>query len=258
MRHDTGGAGHGGTAVALRHVAFEDLGLIAPILEESGFRTSYCDVPIEDLDDPSIASAELVIVLGGPISVYDTLAFPFLTKEIALLERRLANGRPTLGICLGSQLMARALGSRVFAGPRKEIGWGRITLTDQGSASCLAPLAEPNAAVLHWHGDTFDLPESATRLASSALYENQAFAYGLRALALQFHIEADSRSLERWYVGHCVELATAGISITDLRAAAAKRADRLGKQARAIFAEWLRQIVQFDDRAAATRTGSTR
>jgi GMP synthase (glutamine-hydrolysing) len=111
--------------------------------------------------------------------------------------------------------------------------------------------------VLHWHGDTFDLPDSATRLASSALYENQAFAYGPRALALQFHIEADARSLERWYVGHCVELATAGISITDLRAAAAKRTDLIS-QARRIFAEWLEQIVQFDGRAAATRTGSAR
>jgi GMP synthase (glutamine-hydrolysing) len=258
MRRDTDGAGHGRAAVALRHVAFEDLGLIAPMLEERGFRTSYCDVPIEDLDDPSIASAELVIVLGGPIGAYDTAAFAFLTKEIALLERRLANGRPTLGICLGSQLMARALGSRVFAGPHKEIGWGRVTLTDQGLASCLAPLAEANAAVLHWHGDTFDLPEGATRLASSALYENQAFAYGPQALALQFHIEADSRSLERWYIGHCVELATAGISVADLRAATAKRADRLRKQAQRIFGEWLEQIVQFDDRAAATRTGSAR
>jgi GMP synthase (glutamine-hydrolysing) len=163
-----------------------------------------------------------------------------------------------LGICLGSQLMARALGSRVFAGPRKEIGWGRVTLTDEGSASCLAPLADPNAAVLHWHGDTFDLPENAARLASSSLYENQAFRYGPQALALQFHIEADSRSLERWYVGHSVELAAAGISVTDLRFASANAADRLGKQARWIFAEWLRQIVQFDDRAAATRTGSAR
>jgi GMP synthase (glutamine-hydrolysing) len=239
-------------------VAFEDLGLIAPILEESGWRTSYCDVPVEDLDELSVASADLVIVLGGPIGAYDIPAFPFLSREIALLERRLANGQPTLGICLGSQLMASALGSRVFAGPHKEIGWGRVALTDEGAASCLAPLGDPNAAVLHWHGDTFDLPESAARLASSALYENQAFAYGPRALALQFHIEADSRSLERWYVGHSVELAMAGNSVTDLRAAAANVADRLRKQARRIFAEWLRQIVQFDDGAAATRTGSAR
>jgi hypothetical protein len=95
-------------------------------------------------------------------------------------------------------------------------------------------------------------------LLQAPLYENQAFAYAPRALALQFHIEADSRSLERWYVGHSVELAMAGISVTDLRAAAANVADRLRKQARRIFAEWLRQIVQFDDRAAATRTGSAR
>jgi GMP synthase (glutamine-hydrolysing) len=255
-RGDTDGACRP-AAVALRHVAFEDLGLLAPILEQFGWRTSYCDVSIEDLSNPAIASADLLIVLGGPIGVYDT-AFPFLSQEVQLLERRLARGRPTLGICLGSQLMASALGSRVFAGAHKEIGWGRVTLTDEGASSCLAPLADSDAVVLHWHGDTFDLPGGAARLASSDLYDNQAFAYGQRALALQFHVEADPRSLEEWYVGHSVELAAAGISIADLRSATAKVADQSRMQAKQIFSTWLRQIVQFVDRAAATSTGSTR
>jgi hypothetical protein len=99
-RGDIDGA-RGRTAVALRHVVFEDLGLLALILKEAGWRTSYCDVSIEDLCDPSIASADLLIVLGGPIGVYDASAFPFLSEEVQLLERRLARGRPTLGICLG-------------------------------------------------------------------------------------------------------------------------------------------------------------
>jgi GMP synthase (glutamine-hydrolysing) len=243
--------------VALRHVAFEDLGLLAPILEDSGWRVSYCNASIEDLGDRSIASADLLIVLGGPIGVYDTSAFPFLSKEIVLLEHRLAMEQATIGICLGSQLMAKALGARVFAGPCKEIGWGRVSLTGAGAASCLAPLADADAAVLHWHGDTFDMPDGAVRLASSELYENQAFAYGRQALALQFHVEADPRSLEEWYVGHSIELAAAGISVADLRSATAKVADQSRQQAQRIFAPWLQQIVQFD-RPAATRTGTGR
>ena len=106
--------------------------------------------------------------------------------------------------------MAKALGSRVFKGPVKEIGWGRIDLTGEGNASCLKGLQGEEAVVLHWHGDTFDLPRGATRLASNHNYENQAFAYGDSALALQFHLEADPWQLEEWYVGHSVELAAAG------------------------------------------------
>jgi GMP synthase (glutamine-hydrolysing) len=96
--------------------------------------------------------------------------------------------------------------------------------------------------VLHWHGDTFDLPDGATRLASSPLYENQAFAYGRNALALQFHIEADPARLEEWYVGHTAELGAAGISVKALRAATAQVASRVGVQAERIFDRWLRDI----------------
>ncbi len=229
------------SAVVLRHVAFEDLGLLAPILNAAGWHPSYCEAPTEDLADPSIERADLLIVLGGPIGVYETKAYPFLRQEIALLERRLAANRPTLGICLGAQLMARALGARVFAGPVKEIGWGRLQLTSAGLASCLEPLAEEGATVLHWHGDTFDLPEGATRLARNAHYENQAFAFGSHALALQFHAEADPRRLEEWYVGHAIELSAAGISIPELRAETAGVAGRLQTQTQRIFGEWLKQ-----------------
>jgi GMP synthase (glutamine-hydrolysing) len=136
----------------------------------------------------------LLIVLGGPIGAYETDTYPFLAAEIALLERRLMHDRPTLGICLGSQLMAKALGARVFPGPLKEIGWGRIDLTEAGAGSSLASLGSEDSEVLHWHGDTFDLPAGAVRLACNANYENQAFAFGQAALALQFHAEADPGS----------------------------------------------------------------
>ena len=230
-------------AIILRHVAFEDPGLLAPALTRAGWDFDILEAATADLTQQRISDADLLVVLGGPIGVGDIGDYPFLAQEIALLEKRLAGNRPTLGICLGSQLMAAALGARVYAGPIKEIGWPPLQLTDDGRASCLAPLNEPDATVLHWHGDTFDLPAGATRLASTAAYANQAFAFGPNALALQFHIEADPARLEEWYVGHTVELGAAKISIPALRTATAQVASRIPAQAERIFAQWLGQIA---------------
>ncbi|MCS3501982.1 GMP synthase (glutamine-hydrolyzing) [Bradyrhizobium japonicum] len=242
------------SAVALRHVAFEDLGLLAPIMEREGWNVSFCEAPVDDLSHSSIGDADLLIVLGGPIGVYETERYPFLTREIDLLERRLAQGLPTLGICLGAQLMAKALGARIYAGGVKEIGWGSVTLTDAGQASSLKPLAE-SAPVLHWHGDTFDLPDNAARLASNENYENQAFAFGNNALALQFYLEADPRQLEEWYVGHAVELASAKISVQELRARTAEVSKTVARAADRVFTTWLGQLGQGN---AAGKTAQAR
>jgi GMP synthase (glutamine-hydrolysing) len=222
-------------------VAFEDLGLLAPIMEREGWNVSFCEAAVDDLTHASISNADLLVVLGGPIGVYEAESYPFITREVTLLEYRLRQDLPTLGICLGAQLMARALGSRVYGGHIKEIGWGSIMLSEAGSSSCLKSLGK-GSPVLHWHGDTFDLPASASRLASNENYDNQAFAYGRNALALQFHLEADPRQLEEWYVAHAVELAAAGISVTNLRASTAKHSSLLAGQADYVFIDWLRQI----------------
>jgi GMP synthase (glutamine-hydrolysing) len=224
--------------VALRHVAFEDLGLLAPLLASRGHAVRYVDVPIADLSDLDPLAPDLLVVLGGPIGVYESDLYPFLEAETALLARRLEAERPTLGICLGSQLMAKALGARVYPSGVKEIGWAPLTLTAEGRDSPLRHLdATP---VLHWHGDTFDLPAGAVRLASTAACQNQAFRLNASALALQFHAEAAGRALEAWFVGHTGEIAaTPGISVPQLRADTARCTPGMQLAGAACFEEWL-------------------
>jgi GMP synthase (glutamine-hydrolysing) len=225
------------TAIAVRHVAFEDLGLLAPLLGGRGFAVEYRDAGIDDLADPALQAADLLVVLGGPIGVYETDKYPFIAAEVAAIERRLAAGRPTIGFCLGAQLMARALGTRVYPGPGKEIGFAPLTLTQAGQAGPLRHLgSEP---VLHWHGDTFDLPEQGVRLASTPPCLNQGFALGPKALALQFHAEADLGRIEAWLIGHTAELAASGIGVPELRAEAARVKVGLHARGRAMLDEWL-------------------
>lgn len=203
------------TAVAIRHVYFEDLGSFVPVLEEAGYAIRYCDVGVDDLHALATEDIDLLVVLGGPIGAYEDDKYPFLGAEIALLEQRLRNRQPTLGICLGAQLVARALGARVYPGPAKEIGWAPVTLTKVGRAGALAHL--DGVPVLHWHGDTFDLPAGSERLASTELCSNQAFAFGANILAVQFHPEVEGDLFERWLIGHASELSHAKLSSQVLR-----------------------------------------
>ncbi|WP_340116444.1 glutamine amidotransferase [Pelagibius sp. 7325] len=226
------------SAIAIRHVKFEDLGAFTPALEAAGYAIRYLDIGEADLAGLRSDAADLVVVLGGPISVYEEASYPFLNDEIAFIERRLAFGRPLMGICLGAQLIARAAGAPVYPSGTKEIGIGPVTLTEAGRASCLRPFAaEPDT--LHWHGDTFDLPSGATLLASTEICENQAFALGRNVIAFQFHPEADPARIEQWLVGHALELASAGIDVPRLRREALACRDELRRKAEAVAAAWL-------------------
>jgi len=233
------------TCLAIRHVAFEDLGLLAPLLESRGYRIRYREAGVDDLAAEDSLAPDLLVVLGGPIGAADDADSPCLADEVRLLRERLAADRPTLGLCLGAQLMARVLGARVYPAPEKEIGWAPLELTAAGRASCLRHLDGDITPVLHWHGDTFELPAGATRLAATPACENQAFAYGGRALALQFHAEAAGRALERWFIGHTVEIAaTPGVSVAQLRADTARHSATLREQGRRCFSEWLEAVEQ--------------
>jgi GMP synthase (glutamine-hydrolysing) len=228
------------SAIAIRFVHFEDLGSFETVLTDNGFRVEYKDVIGDGIGRLDPLDADLLISLGGPIGAYEDDVYPALKPVLRALERRLAAERPTLGICLGAQLIARALGARVYAGGRKEIGWSPLRLTKAGRAGALRHLGPESTPVLHWHGDTFDLPSGAALLASSEVYAHQAFALGRNVLALQFHPEVTAAGLERWYIGHASEIGAApGVKVEALRAAAAHFAPALIHCGRNFLTQWL-------------------
>jgi GMP synthase (glutamine-hydrolysing) len=227
-------------ALAIRHVPFEDLGLLEPLLKARGYRTSYLDVPVEPVTPEAALRPDLLVVLGGPVGVYETESYPFLRDETVAIAARLRAGLPTLGVCLGAQLVAAALGADVVATGRKEIGYGPLTLTDEGRGSALTSL--DGVRVLHWHGDEFAVPAGAARLAETPGFPNQAFAVGSHILGLQFHLEADHTQIERWLVGHAHELAAAGVDPGRVRSDAAAYGPALADAARRTFDAWLDSV----------------
>ena len=228
------------TAWVIRHLAFEDLGSFAQVLAAKGFQIAYLDAGVDSLARLSQAQDhDLLVILGGPIGVYETTAYPWLGDELALIASWLQQGRAMLGICLGAQLMAAALGARVYPGHGKEIGWSPLVLTEAGEQSPVRHLAAEKSDMLHWHGDTFDLPEGATLLASSRLYPQQVFSWGEKALAFQCHPEFDAARVEQWLVGHAGELGVHGIDLHALRQQSQANGERLKQQARICLREWL-------------------
>lgn len=174
--------------VVLRHVEYEGIaGYRAPV-EAAGYAVERLAAWAIDFAAFDSLESDLLVIMGGPMGVYETAEHPWIVPEVEAIARRIAAGRPTLGVCLGAQMIAAALGSAVYRGAAgREIEFSPIRFTDAGRASPVARIGE--VSVLHWHGDTFDLPPDVELLASTDRYRHQAFRRGPNLLALQFHAE---------------------------------------------------------------------
>lgn len=176
----------------LQHVSNEGLGSIEAWLAERHATVTFTHFYAGELP-PAAQGLDLVIALGGPMSVNDEATLPWLVAEKHFLREAMAHGVAVLGICLGAQLIANALGARVYPNTQKEIGWFPITGLDN-SADCFPFPALVD--VFHWHGETFELPSGAVHLARSAACEHQAFQIGKNIIGLQFHLETDPASAQ--------------------------------------------------------------
>lgn len=230
-------------ALAIRHVHFEDCGTLADVLKAHGFEISYAEAGLQKLKIIDPDAPDLLIGLGGPISVYEADIYPYVNDELELFKRRIAARRPVMGICLGAQMLAHALGGRVYPGKQKEIGWKPLELTKDGENSPVAHLAPGNTSMLHWHGDTFDLPPDAVLLASTDVTRNQVYSYGDFLLAFQCHPELAHAKIESWLIGHASEIATSKVAtVNDIRRDTERYGNALEAAGRKCFEEWLTNL----------------
>ena len=227
-------------AVALRHVAYEDLGLLEPWLVWRGWRVRYIDLGLDELCGWDALAPDLLVVLGGPLGAEDDDDFPFLAEEVRCIRARLDAQRPTLGICLGAQLMARALGARVRPMGTKELGYFSLELTPAAVGTPIARIgAQP---VLQWHGDVFDLPDGVQSLARTPLCPNQAFMVEDHAMAWQFHLEVAPSRLERWLISNIDEIRACGLRPDELRRQARAQEAGLQQAAAAVMQAWFERL----------------
>ncbi len=178
---------------SLQHVPFEDIGSMAQDFHRRGYTLSSTHWYRGD-KAPTLAEFDALIVMGGPMGIYDEAIYPWLADEKALIKNAIAAGKLVLGICLGAQLIADVLGGKVSRNAYKEIGWWPVTTTPAATDHPIAQVLARYPEVFHWHGDTFALPPGALHLASSQACSNQAFCYGDRVYAFQFHLETTPAS----------------------------------------------------------------
>ncbi len=227
------------SALVIRFVPFENLDGFAATFLQARLTVRTLDAWHPQAIEMA-ENADVLVVLGGPLGVDDLDDYPYLSDLILMLRDRLHAGLPTLGICLGAQLMAQALGATVHSGIAAEIGIHPISLTADGHSSALECFADEPLA-WHWHQDSFDLPEGATCLARSATTEVQAFAVGTNILACQFHPEF-AGEIEPWLVGHAVELRGHGVDIGALRDSVEPYVGEFVSKAASVAQRWLQGL----------------
>lgn len=225
----------------IRHVPYEGIAGFRDPVEAAGYELERIDVTDPEFHRVDFNAPDLLILMGGPMGVYEREAHPWIDCEVDRLASRISLGLPTLGVCLGAQMIAQAMGAGVYSGPTKEVGFTPVDLSAAGQESPLRHVAD--VPVLHWHGDTFPLPDGVELLASTDKYHHQAYRRGPELLALQFHAEmGEDPRFEAWLADAEAYVGEAGLTPDELRA----QHDLQGRAAvaagRAMVAEWLRGL----------------
>ena len=228
--------------LVLQHISCETIGSIADTLEKSGIGHRYVRTGRGETV-PSLLEEDALIVMGGPMGVYEQDRYPFLRDEIALIRSAIKSGKPVLGICLGSQLIAAALGATVKPGPRKEIGWFTVYRSDEAKDDALFGGLPDSFEALHWHGDVFTLPEGAVPLASSKRTACQAYRHGRNVYAILFHLEATQPMIEEWTKEFAGELAEEKLKAAPITRAAATIWS-IRENGRIVFERWAALLAQ--------------
>jgi GMP synthase (glutamine-hydrolysing) len=226
-----------GKILIINHVSNEGPGLIRTFFEGQGWPVELIDFSNGDVLPNKLHGISAVVMLGGPMNVYEEEKYPFLKKEDDFIARLIVEEMPFLGICLGAQLLAKACQGRVLESKTKEIGWYTVNVTREGRQDSLFSGLPAHLTVFQWHGDTFEVPEGGTLLAQGTTYKNQAFKVGHYAYGLQFHIEVTPDMVSSW-----MERQKDKVDIKKIIKVSIKKRDLLEKQANAIFSNFQRIV----------------
>jgi GMP synthase (glutamine-hydrolysing) len=231
--------------LALQHIACEPPGVYEDVLLERG--ASIHRVELDEGEPlPDWRRFDAIVAMGGPMSATDDAALPWLTAEKRLIGEAVRVGTPFWGVCLGVQLLAASLGARVYPGPKPEVGLLPVEITPEGRADPVFADAPDGLVTLQWHGDTFDLPDGAVRLAGSPAYPNQAFRFDA-AYGVQFHLEVSPEMAREWaevpaYTTSLEQTLGPG-SATDFLRRIEERSAEMLQHGRSLFERWLEAVV---------------
>lgn len=229
--------------LVFQHVPYEILGELDPLLRASRFRIRYVNFGREPDARPNLSRYSGLIVLGGPMNCDQADRHPHLATEIEVIQQAIRDGKPVLGICLGAQLIARALGARVRKNPVTEIGWYELNPTPEGRKDPLCGKFADSQQIFQWHGDTFDIPHGAVHLATSPDCENQAFRFKHNVYGFQFHLEVDEPMILRWLhtpaMAHEIEQSGGRRRREEIRRHTRAHIDRSMALGNAVFGEFI-------------------
>ena len=230
--------------LVFQHVPYEPLGTLDPLLKQAGFRIRYVNFGRNPDERPALDGYAALIILGGPMNADNTGAFPHLTTELELIQEALARDMSILGICLGAQLLAKALGGKILAGAGREIGWHSVDVTQAGQDDPVLSTFGQQSEVFQWHDDVIELPPGTQHLAGSDNCPVQAFRHGEHAYGFQFHLEVDGALIERWLTipQHQSEFADGVVDPEQIRGRIEESIEPLISLSNSTFGRWIERF----------------